>query len=226
MNKDEEVIKRDSVHTLFISFYCICFHFFFAFFFLDEDDSAELDAIISELRDFKIQFEECSNPPSSSSSIKKINKMDQLTNHPSSSITSSSSPSSSSNTNGCVYELRTLEDQLEAALASLTLTINDCTTTNIDSQQQRSSGSSACSSGLGDEITSDSLNLYNNISNTNHQTTTTTTIVSFSSKIPTVNITDDCDSAFSDSGSTDKVTSPNHDESVRIIFSFIRFIIF
>jgi hypothetical protein len=126
------------------------------------------------------------------------------------------SSSSPSNTNGCVYELRTLEDQLEAALASLTLTINDCTTTNIDSQQQqRSSGSSACSSGLGDEIANDSLNPYN-ILNTNHPTTAT----SFTSKIPTMNTTDDCDSAFSDSGSTDKVTSPNQDESVRIKFSF------
>ena len=54
----------------------------------------------------------------------------------------------------------------------------------------------------------------NNISNTNNQTTT----VSFISKMATTNTTDDCDSAFSDSGSTDKVTSPNHDESVRIIF--------
>jgi hypothetical protein len=140
--------------------------------------------------------------------------MDQLTNHPSSSSTTTTSSSSPliSNTNGCVYELRTLEDQLEAALASLTLTINDCTTTNLDSQQQRSSGSSACSSGLGDEIANDSINIYTNISNTNLQTTTTT--VSFTSKIPATNTTDDCDSAFSDSGSTDKVTSPNHDESV------------
>jgi hypothetical protein len=223
VNKDEEVIKRDSVHTLFI--FLFYFSSFSRFLLLDEDDSAELDAIISELRDFKIQFEECSNPPSLSSSshhqssIKKPNKMEPLTNHPSSSITSSSS-SSTSNTNGCVYELRTLEDQLEAALASLTLTINDCTITNIDSQQQRSSGSSACSSGLGDELTNDSLNHYNNISNTSYQTTTTTTTVSFISKIPTTNTTDDCDSAFSDSGSTDKVTSPNHDESVRIIFLF------
>jgi hypothetical protein len=219
VNKDEEVMQRDSIHTLCISF--------FLSFLLDEDDSAELDAIISELRDFKIQFEECSNLSSSAhhqSSLKKPNKMDQSTNHPPSSIMSSSSPSTS-NTNGCVYELRTLEDQLEAALASLTLTINDCTATNIDSQQQRSSGSSACSSGLGDEITNDSLNLYP-ISNTNHPTiaTTTTTIVSFTSKIPTMNTTDDCDSAFSDSGSTDKVTSPNHDESVRITFPFIQFI--
>jgi hypothetical protein len=127
------------------------------------------------------------------------------------------SSSSPSNTNGCVYELRTLEDQLEAALASLTLTINDCTTTNIDSQQQqRSSGSSACSSGLGDEIANDSLSPCN-ILNTNNQTTTTTT-TSFTSKVVTTNTTDDCDSAFSDSGSTDKVTSPNQDESVRIIF--------
>lgn len=139
-------------------------------------------------------------------------------------ITTTSSSSSSppiSNTNGCVHELRTLEDQLEAALASLTLTINDCTssTTNLDSlQQQRSSDSSACSSGLGDDMSNDILNLYSNASNTNLPTTSTiTTAVSFSSKIPTINMTDDCDSAFSDSGSTDKVTSPNHDESVRII---------
>ncbi len=186
------------------------------FLFLDEDDSAELDAIISELRDFKIQFEECSNLPLSPSSslIKKPNKMKQSTKHSSPLTTSSVS----NNTNGCVYELRTLEDQLEAALASLTLTINDCTTADIDSQQQRSSGSSACSSGLGDEIANDSLSLFNNISNTNHQTTTT---VSFTSKIATTNITDDCDSAFSDSGSTDKVTSPNHDEPVRITTLFI-----
>ncbi|CAM4746578.1 unnamed protein product [Rotaria magnacalcarata] len=180
----------------------------------DEDDSAELDAIISELRDFKIQFEECSNHSSSTSNqllVKKSHKMEQSTNHPSSTITSSSSIS---NTNGCVNELRTLEDQLEAALASLTLTINDCTTTNVDSQQQRSSGSSACSSGLGDEITNDSSNLYNNTLNTNNQTTTTTTTVSFTTKIATRNTADDCDSAFSDSGSTDKVAVPNHDESL------------
>lgn len=211
MNEYEEVIQRDSVHTLFISLLSLSLHWFLI---LDEDDSAELDAIISELRDFKIQFEECSNLSSHhQSSNKKSNKIEQSTNHSSSSLMSSSSPS---NTNGCVYELRTLEDQLEAALASLTLTINDCTTTNIDSQQQqRSSGSSACSSGLGDEIANDSLNPYN-ILNTNHPTTTT----SFTSKIPTMNTTDDCDSAFSDSGSTDKVTSPNQDESVRIKFSF------
>ncbi|CAF3850274.1 unnamed protein product [Adineta steineri] len=182
----------------------------------DEDDSAELDAIISELRDFKIQFEENSNLSSLSSSssspssslTKKPIQMKQSTNH-SSPLTASSSIS---NTNGCVHELRTLEDQLEAALASLTLTINDCTTTDIDTQQQRSSGSSACSSGLGDEITNDTLTLYNNISNTNNQTTTTT--VSFISKIVATNTIDDCDSAFSDSGSTDKITSSNHDEPV------------
>ena len=113
---------------------------------------------------------------------------------------SSTKPSSSSfSTNGCVHELRTLEDQLEAALASLTLTINDCTLTNPDSQQACSSDSSACSSGLGDEIGNDSYHLYN-ISNP----------ISFTSKLTTT--TDDCDSAFSD-GSTEKV---NHDESVRI----------
>lgn len=143
--------------------------------------------------------------------VKKSTKMELSSNLPSSSITSSSV----SNTNGCVNELRTLEDQLEAALASLTLTINDCTTANADSQQQRSSGSSACSSGLGDEITNDSSNLYSNISNTSLQATATT--VSFITKITTTNTTDDCDSAFSDSGSTDKVASPNHDEPVRFL---------
>ena len=143
--------------------------------------------------------------------------MEQAPNQPSSSSPTAPTPSPLiSHTNGCVYELRTLEDQLEAALASLTLTINDCTTTNLDPQQQRSSGSSACSSGLGDDIANDSINLYTNMPHANLQTTTTTTTttVSFASKIPTTNTTDDCDSAFSDSGSTDKVTSPNHDESV------------
>jgi hypothetical protein len=103
-------------------------------------------------------------------------------------------------TDGCVSELRTLEDQLEAALASLTLTINDCST-NLDSQQARSSDSSACSSGLGDEITTESSHLYNP---SNHHT------VSFTSKL-----TDDGDSAFSESGSTEKMTLSNPDESVR-----------
>jgi len=123
---------------------------------------------------------------------------------------SSAKSSSSFSTNGCVHELRTLEDQLEAALASLALTINDSTIANIDSQQeqQRSSDSSACSSGLGDDIGSESFHLYNT-SNTNHHG------VSFISKFTTIT-TDDCDSAFSDSGSTEKVTLPNYDESVRI----------
>ncbi|UJR30321.1 hypothetical protein I4U23_017858 [Adineta vaga] len=199
-----------------------------------EDDSAELDAIISELRDFKIQFEECSklsslpSPSSSTSSsssvIKRPTKMNSPLDHSSppppqsSATTTTISSSSITNTNGCVHELRTLEDQLEAALASLTLTINDCTTTDLDAQQQqRSSGSSACSSGLGDEIANDSLNLYNNISNTNNpitSTTTATTTLSFTSKTATMNMTDDCDSAFSDSGSTDKVTSSNQDEPI------------
>lgn len=190
--------------------------------FLDEDDSAELDAIISELRDFKIQFEECSkislNHPLTS---KKSTPMESILNHPSSiSIMSSSSPSQP-NSNGCVYELRTLEDQLEAALASLTLTINDCSSpTSLDVQQQRSSDSSACSSGLGDDMSNDLLNLYTNTSTTNLPTTTgLTTTVSFTSKIPTMNMTDDCDSAFSDSGSTDKVTSPTHEESVSLRYS-------
>ena len=200
------------------------------FLLLDEDDSAELDAIISELRDFKIQFEECSKISSNyPSTNRKSTPMESIVNHPSSiSIMSSSSSSSppQSNTNGCVYELRTLEDQLEAALASLTLTINDCSSpTNLDiqqqqQQQQRSSDSSACSSGLGDDMTNDLLNLYTNTSTTNLPTTTAlTTTVSFTSKIPTMNMTDDCDSAFSDSGSTDKVTSPTHDESVSIRYS-------
>lgn len=129
-------------------------------------------------------------------------------------------PSSFSPTT-CVSELRTLEDQLEAALASLTLTINDCSTTNIDSLPQRSSGSSACSSGLGDEIPNDTLTIYNNLPNqqTTATTTTSTTTLSFTSKLLQTHTTDDCDSAFSDSGSTDKVTSPTHDESVSFCFS-------
>lgn len=198
---------------------------------VDEDDSAELDAIISELRDFKIQFEECSKSSFNHQSMnRKVNPMESTPNPPSSSSTTRSSSSSSSppipTTNGCVHELRTLEDQLEAALASLTLTINDCASPiiNLDSpqsqpqQQQRSSDSSACSSGLGDDMANDLLNLYSNTSNTNLPTTTTiTTTVSFTSKIPTTSMTDDCDSAFSDSGSTDKVTSPNHDESVGLV---------
>ncbi|CAF1554718.1 unnamed protein product, partial [Adineta ricciae] len=204
-----------------------------------EDDSAELDAIISELRDFKIQFEECSKLsllPSTSSSliIKRSSKMNSPLNHsspllptqPSSppllssaTTTTTTTSSSTTNTNGCVYELRTLEDQLEAALASLTLTINDCTTTDLDVQQQRSSGSSACSSGLGDEIVNDSFNHYNNISNTNNPITTSLppsapATVSFAAKFTAMNMTDDCDSAFSDSGSTDKITSSNHDEPI------------
>jgi hypothetical protein len=131
-----------------------------------------------------------------------------MNHYPSSS--SAAKSSSSFSTNGCVSELRTLEDQLEAALASLTLTINDCTITNTEQQQQQqqqhSSDSSACSSGLGDEIGNEMLHLYN-ISNPNHHT------ISLTSKLTTT--TDDCDSAFSDSGSTDKITLPNHDESVR-----------
>ena len=182
--------------------------------FLDDDDSAELDAIISELRDFKIHFEECSNLPSptssssssspSTASTAKLTKMEG---------------SSSSTTHGCVYELRTLEDQLEAALASLTLTINDCSgsSNHLDSeQQQRSSGSSACSSGLGDEIGNDSLNLYQ-LSSSHPPTGINSSITStLKTPVPSIAlITDDCDSAFSDSGSTDKMTSPNQDESVR-----------
>ena len=158
--------------------------------------------------------------------------MDQSTSYSSS---SARFPTSTPTTNGCVHELRTLEDQLEAALASLTLTINDyTTTTNMDSPQQRSSGSSASSSGLGDDITNDSTN-PSHTSTANYQTTVltppsvTTTVartdVLLQSKIVPTNTADECDSAFSDSGSTDKVTSPNHGESVRITFSFIQFIV-
>ncbi len=165
------------------------------FFYLDEEDSAELDAIITELQDFKIEFED-NSLSQQQSTIPKLEKS-PMNLHPKS--------SSLFSTDGCVSELRTLEDQLEAALASLTLTINDCST-NLDSQPARSSDSSACSSGLGDEIGNESFQLYN-ISNSNHHT------VSFISKMTAT--TDDCDSAFSDSGSTDKVTLPNPDESVR-----------
>ncbi|CAF4683661.1 unnamed protein product [Rotaria sp. Silwood1] len=175
----------------------------------EEEDSAELDAILSELQDFKIEFEENSNLSSSQQQLlyPKLDKIQKPTmnHHSSSSSGKYSSPSSSFSTNGCVYELRTLEDQLEAALASLSLTINDCTITNTDSQQQNSSDSSACSSGVGDEIGNESFHLYN-ISNTNHNS------VSFTSKVTTT--TDDCDSAFSDCGSNDKVILTNHDESV------------
>lgn len=114
------------------------------------------------------------------------------------------SSTSSNVTTGCVSELRTLEDQLEAALASLTLTINDCPTNHLDVQQgQRSSDSSACSSGLGDDIGTDS--------NVQHASMNQ---FLFASKTIT-SITDDCDSAFSDSGSSEKMVSPNADESVR-----------
>lgn len=166
----------------------------------DDGDSGELDAIISELRDFKIQFEECGHSQNPiidrvSPSI-KMNKTETTT---------------TSTTHGCVNELRTLEDQLEAALASLTLTINDCTTNSIDIQQQRSSGSSACSSGLGDEIGNETSNLYHLPSPFQNN--------SFSSKFNTLkssSILDDCDSAYSESGSSEKITSTVHqDESVR-----------
>jgi len=183
------------------------YSFLFYYYLLDEEDSAELDGIISELRDFKVEFNENSNLSLSQQQlpIRKSNRIEKspMNHYPSSSTAKSSS---SFSTNGCVYELRTLEDQLEAALASLTLTINDCT--NIDSQQQqqqRSSDSSACSSGLGDEIGNESFHLYNTSNSNPHP-------VSLTSKIITT--TDDCDSAFSDSGSTDKVTLPNPDESV------------
>jgi len=175
----------------------------YSFCLLDEEDSAELDVILSELRDFKVEFGKNSNLSLSQQQL--LNQNSPMNHYP---LLSSAKSSSSFSTNGCVHELRTLEDQLEAALASLTLTINDCTLTNIDSQQQRSSDSSACSSGLGDEIGNESFHLYNT-SNSNHHT------VSFTSKITAT--TDDCDSAFSDSGSTDKVTLPNPNEPVRFL---------
>ncbi|CAF1090399.1 unnamed protein product [Rotaria sordida] len=174
----------------------------------EEEDSTELDAILSELQDFKIEFEENSNLSSSQQQLlfPKLNKIEKLTmNHYSSSRKYLSSSSSSFSTNGCVHELRTLEDQLEAALQSLSLTINDCTISNIDSQQQPSSDSSACSSGVGDEIGNELFHLYN-ISNTNHHS------ILLTSKNTTA--TDDCDSAFSDCGSNDKITLTNRDESI------------
>ena len=120
-----------------------------------------------------------------------------------------SSEKSSFYTNDCTHELLTLEHQLEAALASLSLTINHCTTTatNIDVQPQLSSDSSACSSGLGDDIGNDTPHM-GHISNPNPRP------ASFISKLRAT--TDDCDSAFSDSGSNDKFTIQNHDDSVRI----------
>ena len=90
----------------------------------------------------------------------------------------------------CVSELRTLEDQLQAALASLTLTISN---SHSPIEEQRSSDSSACSSGLGDEIGSESYPLTN---------TSKTTA-------------DDCDSAFSESGSTEKTILSHPESSVR-----------
>ncbi|CAF4305492.1 unnamed protein product, partial [Rotaria magnacalcarata] len=81
---------------------------------------------------------------------------------------------------------------------------NNCATNHLDSQQPISSDSSACSSGVGDEIGNESFHLYN-LSSTNHHA------VSFAPKLTTN--TDDCDSAFSDCGSNDKITLANHDES-------------
>lgn len=105
----------------------------------------------------------------------------------------------SSSTSGCVYELQTLEDQLEAALASLTLSISDSptrpttttTTTSRDEQNPHSSDSSACSSGVGDELV-------------NEFVTSRTAIGA-----------DDGDSAFSDAESTDKILSSNPNENVK-----------
>lgn len=158
-------------------------------YFLDEQDSTELDLIISELQDIKAEFDECS---SNKNFIKKMNHQK-----------STSSSSKISDTNGCVHELRTLEDQLEAALASLTLTINDHIPNNLNCQQPRSCDSSASSSGVGEEISNDSFHLYNNNNNSTTLSKTTT-------------IVDDADSAYSDSGSADKILLlSNHDESVR-----------
>ncbi|CAF1116050.1 unnamed protein product [Didymodactylos carnosus] len=188
----------------------------------EEDDSAELDAIIRELREFKIQFEGSSNSVQSSSSSPlfhlhhslKHRNMDSVECLPKT-LSSSSSSSSASSSASCVYELRTLEDQLEAALASLTMTVNGmdtlktneyfCTTKQIQDfaqqqqqQQQRSSNSSACSSGLGDEITNgldESLHMFNveHQHNVEMQENISATLVTVKA--------DDCDSAFSESGS-------------------------
>ncbi|CAF0861346.1 unnamed protein product, partial [Didymodactylos carnosus] len=183
----------------------------------DEDDSAELDAIISELREFKVQFEGSSNPKQSSSSsllhlhppLKRRNMESVI--YLSKTLSSSSSSSSASSSASCVYELRTLEDQLEAALASLTMTVNDigtlktndycCITQDFvqqQQQQQRSSSSSACSSGLGDEITNgfdESLSSINAEQQQNIEMQENTILTSTTIK------TDDCDSAFSETGS-------------------------
>ena len=106
----------------------------------------------------------------------------------------------------CVSDLRTLEDQLEAALASLTLTINDCSLNNSDCQmeEQRSSGSS----GLGDETGSESFPLYPSHLN------------------PSKLTTDDCDSAFSESGSTEKIILSNSEQPVRRQFLSVEHLVF
>ena len=110
--------------------------------------------------------------------------------------------------NGCVRDLRTLEDQLEAALASLTFTINKTSATMH--AQQRSSDSSASSSGVGEEMGSEAFNLYT-LSDVNQQQPETMTV-----QLTSAPAGDDVDSAFSDSGSTDKVLGQSHhDEAVR-----------
>ena len=164
-------------------------------FFLDDDDeAAELSLILTELQDFKSEVEECFTL----SSVRPRSSF--VDYHSTRSLMNSYPSKSASSTNGCVYELRTLEDQLEAALASLTLTINDCTMNKIDleQEQQRSSDSSACSSGLGDEIGNESFNLYQHSSHGHHHHH----LGAFASKIPTVH--DDGDSAFSDSRSEER----------------------
>ena len=142
--------------------------------------------IISELQDLKSEFNDCPSHRYSSLTMK------------------------SSSTSGCVYELRTLEDQLEAALASLTLSINETNSNRIpsrDEQTQHSSDSSACSSGVGDEIGNESFNVYP-IATMNYQ--------GESIKHRLGPIGDDGDSAFSETESTDKILQGNPTDPVGI----------
>ena len=119
----------------------------------------------------------------------------------------------SSSTSGCVYELQTLEDQLEAALASLTLSITDSpktTTKHVQSSHeeptQRSSDSSACSSGVGEELANEPFHLFPMPNNPFHND-------SIASRTA-----DDGDSAFSDAESTDKILSANPNDNVMTSF--------
>lgn len=125
----------------------------------------------------------------------------------------------SSSTSGCVYELQTLEDQLEAALASLTLSITDSpktTTKHVQSSHeeptQRSSGSSACSSGVGEELANEPFHLFPMAKNAFHND-------SIASR--TANGGDDGDSAFSDAESTDKILGANPNDNVKISLAFL-----